>query len=168
MPPPPPLPSRRPCSPYLSYSSRFSGFDNTSYAKLISLNYKVKVRVKTIGFLSARIQKSKSHLTPIKSFEFHLVSFWSSFSPIAKNLRILIVKLNSPLKVSIIVTVYDMSVGACMEVKGQPSLLPLWIKLRWSGFRWQRLVTLSYLKSYNFSYLSRILQALGFTMVIFK
>lgn len=26
----PPLPSRRPCSPYLSYNSRFSGFDNTS------------------------------------------------------------------------------------------------------------------------------------------
>ena len=47
MPPPPPLPSRRPCSPYLSYSLRFSGFDSTSYAKLISLNLSP-----AFGFLS--------------------------------------------------------------------------------------------------------------------
>lgn len=54
MPPPPPLPSRRPCSPYLSYNSRFSGFDSTSYAKLISLNYYIKKKAtrKTIRFSS--------------------------------------------------------------------------------------------------------------------
>lgn len=38
IPPPPPLPSLRPCSPQRSYNSRFSGLERTSQAKLISLN----------------------------------------------------------------------------------------------------------------------------------
>ena len=64
MPPPPPLPSRRPCSPYLSYSSRFSGFDSTSYAKLISLNLSP-----AFGFLSGWYSLAN-----------FLYAFFSSFS----------------------------------------------------------------------------------------
>lgn len=65
MPPPPPLPSRRPCSPYLSYNSRFSGFDRTSYAKLISLNYKEKG--KQLDFQKEEWRKATGIQNPLNS-----------------------------------------------------------------------------------------------------